>query len=189
MAAQDYNRLSDEELALRYTERNEHMAFTSLYERYAHLVMGVCMKHLKDLEQAKEATQQIFVKLLEDLKKYEITYFKSWLYKVASNHCLMILRKKDVTSSEEINEEIMEFEDEWHHKVKQDQFLTELETAVQELSKEQRVCIRHFYMQKMSYAEVARQTSYDIKTVKSAIQNGKRNLKIKLSALLEKSHE
>lgn len=185
MANQDYRKLSDEELVQRYAERNEHLAFTALYERYAHLVYGVCVKYLKDPEAAKDATQQVFMKLLEDLGKYEVTYFKSWLYKVACNHCLMILRKDDKTVDKDFDAENVEFEDGWHQKVKEEQFLNELEAAIQELSKEQRVCIRYFYLQRMSYAEVARQTSYDIKTVKSAIQNGKRNLKIKLAGLLE----
>lgn len=185
MATQDYKKLTDEELVLRYVERNEHLAFSCIYERYGHLVTGVALKYLKEMEAAKDATQQIFMKLLEDLKKYEVTYFKSWLYQVARNHCLMILRKNNPEVTAEINEESVEFEDDWHHKVKEDHFLTELENAIQDLKKEQRICIRYFYLQKMSYAEVARQTNYDLNTVKSAIQNGKRNLKIKLAGLLE----
>lgn len=185
MATQDYRKLSDEELVLRYVERNEHQAFSSLFERYSHLVYGVCVKYLKDAEAAKDETQQVFMKLFEDLKKYEITYFKSWLYQVAKNHCLMILRKNNPVVDKEITENDVEFEDNWHQKVKEEQFLNELESAIQELSKEQRVCIRYFYLQNMSYAEVARQANYDLNTVKSAIQNGKRNLKIKLAGLLE----
>lgn len=185
MATQDYRKLSDEELVQRYVERDEHLAFSSLFERYAHLVYGICIKYLKNVESAKDETQQIFTNLLEDLKKYEITYFKAWLYKVARNHCYMILRKDDPVVDKEISENDVEFEDNWHQKVKEEHFLNELEAAIQELSKEQRVCIRYFYLQKMSYAEVARMANYDLNTVKSAIQNGKRNLKIKLAGLLE----
>lgn len=185
MAGQDYKNLSDEELVARYTERGEEAAFVCLFQRYNHLVYGVCLKYLKQAENAKDASQQIFIKLLEDLKKFDISYFKSWLYSVARNHCLMILRKNNPVVDKEISENDVEFEDEWHQKVEKEHFLNELEAAIQTLSKEQRVCIRHFYLQRMSYAEVARQTNYDLKTIKSAIQNGKRNLKIKLAGLLE----
>lgn len=186
MATQDYRKISDEELVSRYSERGEHQAFAALFERYSHLVYGVCLKYLKDTEGAKDAMQQIFIKLLEDLKKFEISYFKAWLYKVARNHCLMQLRKDEQTAPvENIADNDMEFEDEWHQKIQEEHFLNELEAAIQELSKEQRICIRYFYLQKMSYAEVARQANYDLNTVKSAIQNGKRNLKIRLAALLE----
>ena len=185
MALQDYNKLADEELIQRYTERSEHLAFAALYDRYSHIVFGVCVKLLKDTQNAKDASQQIFINLLEDLKKHQVTHFKAWLYTVARNHCFMILRKVDPVVHKENAAENMEFEDEWHQKVKEEHFLTELESAIQELNKEQRICIRYFYLQKMSYAEVARQTNYDLNTVKSAIQNGKRNLKIKLAGLLE----
>ncbi|MBW7913946.1 MAG: sigma-70 family RNA polymerase sigma factor [Taibaiella sp.] len=185
MATQDYRKISDEELVSRYAERNEHQAFAALFERYSHLVYGVCLKYLNDTEGAKDATQQIFIKLLEDLKKFSITHFKAWLYKVARNYCYMLLRKEEPVVLAENLADDMEFEDEWHQKIKEEHFLNELETAIQELSKEQRICIRYFYLQKMSYAEVARQANYDLNTVKSAIQNGKRNLKIRLAGLLE----
>lgn len=185
MATQDYRKLTDEELVQQYAERNEHMAFACLYERYGHLVYGVCVKYLKDTEGAKDATQQVFIKLLEDLKKHQVTHFKAWLYKVAQNHCYMILRKHDPVVHKENMADDVEFEDEWHQKVKEEHFLNELEAAIQDLSKEQRICIRYFYLQKMSYAEIARQANYDLNTVKSAIQNGKRNLKIKLAGLLQ----
>ncbi|MBZ0098964.1 MAG: sigma-70 family RNA polymerase sigma factor, partial [Taibaiella sp.] len=94
-------------------------------------------------------------------------------------------RKDDPAVHTENIADDMEFEDEWHQKIKEEHFLNELEAAIQELSKEQRICIRYFYLQKMSYAEVARQANYDLNTVKSAIQNGKRNLKIRLAGLLE----
>lgn len=189
MASTDYRKLSDEELVHRYASRGEELAFAALFQRYSHLVYGVCLKYLKAVEPAKDATQQIFIKLLDDLKRHSIEYFKAWLYQVAKNHCLMQLRKNDPVIDKELQEEIVEFEDEWHQKVKEEKFLNQLEAAVQDLNRKQRVCIRHFYLDGMSYAEVARQTTYDIKEVKSAIQNGKRNLKIKLEGLLKKQTE
>lgn len=185
MASQDYRKLDDAELVQRYAERNEHMAYTALFERYAHLVYGVCLKYLRDTEASKDATQQIFIKLLDDLKRFDLANFRAWLHKVAQNHCMMILRKNNPVIQLEIETGDVEFEDEWHQKVKEEHFLTELEAAIQELNKEQRTCIRYFYLQRMSYAEIARQANYDLNTVKSAIQNGKRNLKIKLASLLE----
>ena len=47
------------------------------------------MKYLKNEEEAKDCVQQIFLKVITELKKYRVDYFKSWLYMVAKNHCLM----------------------------------------------------------------------------------------------------
>jgi RNA polymerase sigma-70 factor (ECF subfamily) len=54
----------------------------------------------------------------------------------------------------------------------------ELATALAELKPEQKVCIQMFYLEKKSYQLISEQIGYDIKKVKSYIQNGKRNLEL-----------
>jgi RNA polymerase sigma-70 factor (ECF subfamily) len=184
LAQGDYKKLPDEELVYRYAQRNEQQAISQLFERYGHLVYGVCLKYLKDTEAAKDAMQQIFIKLLDDLKRFHVDNFKAWLYQVSKNYCFMQLRKHNpVTNSDNISEESMEFEDGWHQKIEEEHLLTHLENAVGELNEEQKTCIELFYLQKLSYSEVANKTGYTMLQVKSAIQNGKRNLKNKLEAL------
>lgn len=180
----DYRKLCDEDVIHRYVHRNEHSAFTCLYERYAHLVLGVCFKYLNNGEAAKDATQQIFIKLLEDLKRFEIVNFKAWLLQVVRNHCLMQLRKSVpvVNNTIELGEH-MEFEEELHPVAEREQLLQLLESSLTELNQEQRTCIELFYLQKMNYAMIAEKTGYTMMQVKSHIQNGKRNLKNKLVTL------
>ncbi len=178
----DYKKLSDEELVFRYAHRQEQTAINALFERYGHLVFGVCIKYLKNEDAAKDATQQIFIKLLEDLLRFNVERFKPWLFKVAKNYCYMQLRKSvPVVSGAEGAD--MEFEEDWHHKIEQEELLDALDKAITELNEEQRTCIELFYLQRMNYAEIARQKGYTPGQVKSAIQNGRRNLKIKLEAL------
>ena len=153
-----------------------------LYERSAHLVHGVCFKYLKESEAAKDATQQIFIKLLEDLKRFEITRFKSWLMQVARNHCLMQLRQTLPVSNNTIPlPEHMEFEEELHHMPEREALLNDLEAALAGLNEAQKVCITLFYLEKMTYAAIAEKTGYSTTDVKSHIQNGRRNLKLKLT--------
>lgn len=178
----EYRKLSDEEVIHRYVHRHDAQAMNCLYERYAHLVLGVCFKYLKDGEAAKDATQQIFIKLLEDLKRFEITRFKSWLMQVTRNHCLMQLRHSLPVSNNTIAlPDNMEFEEEMHHMPEREVLLNELEAAVAGLNDAQKTCITLFYLQKMTYASIAEQTGYSIADVKSHIQNGRRNLKLKLT--------
>lgn len=181
MPLSDYRKLSDEDVIHRYVHRKEHSAFNCLYERYAHLVLGVCFKYLKDSEGAKDATQQIFIKLLEDLIRFRIEHFKPWLLQVARNHCLMILRKSlPVTNNTIELGEDMEFEEKLHPLAEREQMLQHLELALKELNEEQRICIEAFYLNKQNYTAIAQQTGYTLMQVKSHIQNGKRNLKNKL---------
>ena len=178
----DYRKLSDEELVYRYVHRQEQIAINYLFERYGHLVFGACCKYLRHSEAAKDAMQQIFIKLLDDLPKYNIARFKPWLYQVTKNYCLMQLRQSRtvVDNSFDTGKDDMEFEENLHHKIEEEAMLNRLEDAVNALNEEQKSCIRLFYLQKLTYAEVAAQTGFTIMQVKSHIQNGKRNLKIKL---------
>ena len=174
---------SDEELIHRFAHRREQGAFHCLYDRYSHLVLGVCFKYLSDREAAADATQQIFVKLLTDLQRFKIENFKPWLAQVARNHCLMQLRKANViipTDLEQAGD--METDELWHQDMNQEELLTGMEAALAELNPEQRTCIERFYLQRQTYATIAAATGYTMMQVKSHIQNGKRNLKNKILA-------
>jgi RNA polymerase sigma factor (sigma-70 family) len=140
------------------------------------------MKYLKNQEEAKDAVQQVFLKTITELHKYKVDYFKSWLYMVAKNHCLMKLRDKGKHPLE-INERIMATPDEAADEniyIEKDIELANMAAALQQLNKEQQECLTLFYLNKKSYNEIAAQTGYTLLQVKSHIQNGKRNLKIML---------
>jgi RNA polymerase sigma-70 factor (ECF subfamily) len=141
------------------------------------------MKYLKDEEKAKDITQQIFEKLLTELPRHEIRNFKSWLHSVAKNTCLMSLRSAtEKNISINYSEEFMDFEDNLHQEDKEEKEveLEKLEKAIVSLNKEQRICIELFYLKELTYDEIANETGYSIKMVKSYLQNGKRNLKIRI---------
>ena len=181
MPVSEYRKLCDEDVIYRYVHRHEQGAMSCLYERYAHLVLGVCFKYLGDAEAAQDATQQIFIKLLEDLSRFEIIHFKSWLLKVVRNHCLMLLRKSLPVRNNTISiSDDMEFETDEHPQMEREQIIESLEAAMETLSTEQRTCVELFYLKKMNYAAIAEKTGYTLMQVKSNIQNGKRNLKNKL---------
>ena len=94
-----HNSLSDSELLDRYKHKEDEEALASLYLRYSDLLYGVCLKYLQEPEDAKDAVMNIYQELREKLLRHEVQQFKSWVYVLAKNHCLMLLRaaKKQVT--------------------------------------------------------------------------------------------
>jgi RNA polymerase sigma-70 factor (ECF subfamily) len=163
-----------------------------LLERYTLLLLGVCMKYVKDENEAKDCVQQIFLKVLTEVSKYRIDYFKSWLYMVAKNHCLMRLRNNGIKGPKELKEEMLvHTEPEKEELIKNEQTYDLLEDAIAELSEEQRQCVILFYLKKNSYQQVTEKTGFNLLQVKSYIQNGKRNLKIILERNLgeKKAHQ
>lgn len=182
-----YNEYTDSELITEYKNTQNNLFVGILYKRYSHLVLGLSLKYLKDRDEAKDAVMQIFEKLMKELLRHQIEYFKSWLYTFSKNHCLMIIRSQQSKLKKEIDLQIhadsfMETESNLHHnkeKEKEQQFIV-LEKAISELNEDQRRCIELFYLKEKSYIEISEQTGYTLNEVKSFIQNGKRNLKIKL---------
>ncbi|HOZ81592.1 MAG TPA: sigma-70 family RNA polymerase sigma factor [Bacteroidia bacterium] len=181
----DKNALSDEELVLQYRQQGDKQAVGILFNRYSHLVFGVCMKYLKDTDDSKDAVLQIFEKLYADLSKHDVQKFSYWIHRVAQNFCLMQLRSRQAAKNRADNysrDEIAastEFEPENTDRVyEKETELLMLEEAIKTLNEEQRICIELFFLKEKCYNEITDLTGFDFKQVKSFIQNGKRNLRI-----------
>ena len=174
---------TDEEL-LRQFDRNGSLdTLGELYSRYMHLVDGVSLKYLGNREDARDAVMQIFEKLILDLPGQEVRNFKSWLYVLTKNFCLMQIRSKKSSSGKlegyKIEQEFMESEPEMHPLDREDQSVEDaLKDCIEQLKHEQKKCIELFYYQKLCYQEIAENLDLSEKKVKSYLQNGKRNLKI-----------
>ena len=185
-----YDHMTDSELLeLYYTDKNQEW-IGILLERYTLLLLGVCMKYLKDENEAKDCVQQIFLKVLTEVSKYRIEYFKSWLYMVAKNHCLMRLRDRGSKNVKELSEQHPASADANKDELLQNEQTYELlEESIQELSKEQSQCVILFYLKKNSYTQISEKTGYNMMQVKSYIQNGKRNLKIILDRKMKSKRQ
>jgi RNA polymerase sigma factor (sigma-70 family) len=178
--------MTDSELLELYYADKDPEWIGRLLERYTLLLLGVCMKYVKDENEAKDCVQQIFLKVLTEVSKYHIEYFKSWLYMVAKNHCLMRLRDNGKKGTKEIKEQMLvHTEPEKEELIKNEQTYDLLEDAIAELSEEQRQCVILFYLKKNSYQQITIKTGLSLLQVKSYIQNGKRNLKIILERKLK----
>jgi RNA polymerase sigma-70 factor, ECF subfamily len=156
-----------------------------LYTKYMHLVYGVCLKYLKEREEAKDGVMYIFEKLVLEIPRHKIENFRNWLHVVTKNYCLMQLRSgksKQEKFREWINDQtvFMEIVAELHPLDKEDAESANkaLEDCIEKLKVEQQQCIRQFYFESKCYNEISAHLGMDEKKVKSCLQNGKRNLKL-----------
>lgn len=171
---------SDKELVTAYQQNGDLQVLASLYQRYMELVLGVCLKYLSDTETAKDAVMQIFEELITKLRKHEVDNFKSWLYTLAKNHCLMQLRSQKNKKTVAISPDLMQSGEELHlnGELQKEAEFKKLERCLQTLSAEQQQTVSMFYLQQKCYNEIVEKTGIDWKKVRSLIQNGRRNLKI-----------
>ena len=173
--------ITDQELLDQFYADYDNNWLGILLQRYVLLLFGVCMKYLKNEEEAKDSVQQIFLKAITELHKYRVNYFSSWIYKVARNHCLMKLRDRQGRVSLAVMDDLplvipdAQAED---NLLQKEQVLQLMALSMEELNEEQKRCVTLFYLEKKSYQEIAACTGYSTMQVKSYIQNGKRNLKL-----------
>ena len=176
----------DEGLLDIYRSSGDLAVLGSLFERYMPLIYGVCLKYLKDEEAAKDAVMGIFEELIIKVKQHEVKQFRSWVYVLSRNYCLMQLRsgkKMEEVSLDEVMESVPFLHPEENNN--KEEALKALERCMEKLNDGQRQSVQLFYLEVKCYKEVADITGYSMNDVKSYIQNGKRNLKI----CLEKNRE
>jgi len=172
--------IPDSELLEAYRHSPQSQIIEILFERYCHLAFAVCMKYFKNEEDSKDAVMHLFARMPEDLRKYRVDHFSHWLYIITKNYCLKELKnRKNFSSLEDAG---LADTGSVHPDAEEDFDLTplhlqQLDRALAALSKEQMECVKLFYLEERTYKEIADQTGYSLKQVKSFIQNGKRNLR------------
>ena len=181
----------EKELLRQFSSGGDLEILGRLYSGYMHLVYGICLKYLGNREEAKDAVMQIFEKLITDIPKQKIGNFRSWLYVVVKNYCLVQIRsrkakheKYDIWAAE--NAAFMENSFELHPVDTEEKDANELlADCIERLREEQKKCIIQFYYEDKCYLEISKNLGMEVKKIKSHLQNGKRNLKL----CLEKKYE
>lgn len=178
-----FSSLSDEELILLYKKDSSKIILDIIYKRYGHFLLAIAFKYVRNREDAQDVVMNLFEQLGQKLQRHEIQNFKSWIHTTIKNECLMHLRKtKKINSKislEQLESVCSEFEQQEFNETKEN-ILIALEDSLLEIKSEQSECIRLFYLENKSYVDIAECMNLSLNNVKSAIQNGKRMLKIKL---------
>lgn len=174
---------TDEELVSLYVQQNDRRALGILFKRYAHLVLGLCLDYLKNREDARDAVMDIFEKTARKLPEQTVENFRPWLFFVSRNHCIDLLRKRLKQVAPEFSEGLfVESPDDDRPDI-EERRIELLSEALSFLKPHQRDCITLFYLKGRSYEQVAQETGYTEKKVKSYLQNGRRNLQNILTRL------
>lgn len=180
--------LSDQELMEAYRKDLNTVYIGALYKRYAGWVYGLSYRYFNNHQDAEDATTNIFCIIMDKLKENSVSYFKSWLYIVSKNYILSYIRQNKNNRHilhEDFSDFFMENLSEEHLNMESDILPDSddlLKLGIESLRETQQVCLELFYLQSKSYVQIADLTGFEVKQVKSHIQNGKRNLKIFLES-------
>ena len=148
--------ISDEELVRLYLEKQESWTFDKLYTRYSGKVYGKCISLLKNHEEAEDALQDIFTKVLLNLSKFSFkSRFSTWIYSITYNYCIDLIRrrKKNILTASE-NIENMDMEDEIGDKFLLEVKLERLKVIMEEVPTDDKTIILMKYQDGMSIKEI-----------------------------------
>ncbi|MFV0418129.1 MAG: RNA polymerase sigma factor [Dysgonomonas sp.] len=170
----------DEELLLLFKESGKAEYFHQLYECYIPLIYGLCLKYLQKPEESQDAVIDIYENLSQKMQDYEVKVFKNWLYSVVKNHCFHVLKESKREIIVNFDSQLMESDETstlFNENIDEDKE-NALNQCLEKLPEPQRLSVEKFFYENKSYAEIVDETGFHLKSVKSYIQNGKRNLKI-----------
>ena len=162
------------------------LAFEQLIHLYEKRVFALTRRMCKNPSDAEEAAQETFLAAWQGLKFFRgESSFSTWLYRLASNACVDLLRKEgrhQAAAGPSLNDEevLLEIQDEApspHALAEQAELKEQIEAGLAALPEEYREVLILREIHQQSYDEIAEILSLDLGTVKSRINRGRKRLR------------
>jgi len=186
----------DAALMLR-VKRGERAAFEELVEKYKQPVMNLVFRTVRDLTEAEDLTQHVFLQVFKSAHRYEVSAkFSTWLFTIARNLCLNELRRRSRHPADSLDEPAPDHEDQPLRQVEDAKTFTppeallhgeleeKIDAALAELPEKQRTAILLCREGELSYEDIAKVLACSLSATKSLIHRGRETLKQKLKPYL-----
>jgi len=187
----------DAALMLR-VKRGDMKAFEELAEKYKQPIVNMMYRMLRDLDEAEDLAQNVFIRVYQSAGRYEVSAkFSTWIFTIARRLCLNEIRRRgrhpaeSLESSQSENEEQAprQFEDlktfSPPEACLQGELAQKIEEALAQLPEKQRLAIVLCRQDELSYEEIARVLGCSVPATKSLIHRGRETLKEKLKPYLQ----
>ena len=170
-------------------QSGDQAAFKELFDTYHKTVFRLCSRMLRDLQEAEDAAQEVFLKVFLQIKKFRgESNISTWLYRIAVNLCLNRLRRKKYARFlsmdfllEKGRQPAEEPEKEPLGRLTLEEKKTAVWNAVDSLPKNQRVAIILNHYMDFSYDEIAETMGLSSASVRSLLFRGKKSLQKRLA--------
>lgn len=171
---------SDEELMAEYRKTSNTQLVLDLMERHRAQILLFGLKQFRNSEDVKDFTNDVFVKLSEELSKREIANFRAWLKVFLRNLFHDKVRKESVRAhylSTLVNDADRSFE----HRVIREMDRHLLYRAMEGLSGNEQKCLQLLYLEEYSYEEVGEQTGWTFNQIRGLRDRAFRKLRHELT--------
>ena len=166
----------------------DERAFRALLEKYERAVFSICLRMVRNREEAADLAQDAFIKVFASLDRYNPAYaFSSWLFKITSNLCIDYLRKRRIDTlpmDQPIDGEKGEIQRQYaapdptpDESLDRREKMARLESAIAALPDHYRIMLVLRHQEDLSYEEIADHLSIPLGTVKARIHRAREMLK------------
>lgn len=191
----DYKKLTDNEL-VKLALKGEELAYAEIMNRYKKKVETIVNRIIRQKSEIEDLVQEIFIKAFTSIDRFSSKFsFSTWLYKIATNHCIDFIRRKKI-STYSLDEEYELEDDSIQRDIPDWTNLPDLELirkqkseiiheAINSLPEHYKkvIIMRHF--EDKSYEEIARELKLPLGTVKVHIFRARELLYKKLKDKLK----
>lgn len=170
--------ITDEDLMLRIGE-GDQTAYGMLVDRHLSLNLGYATKLLGNAAEAEEVMQEAFIRVWKHANRWDPerkTRFTTWFYRVVTNLCYDVGRKRKPQEKMEILETIASDEASAENVIAVNQRSKQVKKALEELPKRQKAAIMLCYFQGLSNREAAKVMEVSLNALESYLVRGRRNL-------------
>jgi RNA polymerase sigma-70 factor (ECF subfamily) len=176
---------TDWELVQRY-RGGDRAAFAELMTRYQRPVYNAAFGVLHRAEDAKDITQDVFLKVVDRLNEYDPKFkFFSWIYRIALNESFNLKRRNNRDDPRDVETSLPASEgDNPEKQVGDEQLSQRIRSALMRMSESDRTVISLRHFSECSYETIGQILELDEKTVKSRLFEARQRLR-KLLAELE----
>ncbi|HEX5132079.1 MAG TPA: sigma-70 family RNA polymerase sigma factor [Candidatus Krumholzibacteria bacterium] len=166
----------------------DERAYRALLEKYERAVFSICLRMVRNRDEATDLAQESFIKVFASLDRYNSAYaFSSWLFKITSNLCIDYLRKRRIDTlpmDQPIDGEKGEIQRQYatadptpEERLDRNQKMERLEAAITSLPEHYRIMLILRHQEDLSYEEIADHLSVPLGTVKARIHRAREMLK------------
>ncbi|MFI1743430.1 RNA polymerase sigma factor [Thalassobellus sediminis] len=175
------NKLTDEELVDGIVKNNDTLLFEILYDRYSMLVYNKCYGFAKDEDEAKDLTQDVFLKLFVKLASFKgKSKFSTWLYSFTYNHCVNYVTRNTAKKFEKQSVDYTDLENLSDEEEDDTSFLSmkvdKLKVALELISPEEKMILLLKYQDSLSIKEIESALGIGESAVKMRIKRAKDKL-------------
>ncbi|WP_136481352.1 RNA polymerase sigma factor [Cognatitamlana onchidii] len=179
----DISKLPDKDLVNAIVTTNNTLLFEILYDRYSTLVYNKCYGFSKDEDEAKDLTQDVFLKLFVKLSSFKgKSKFSTWLYAFTYNHCVNYVTRSTAKKFEKQSVDYKDIENLSEKEEDDASFLSmrvdKLKVALELISPEEKMILLLKYQDFLSIKEIESVLGIGESAVKMRIKRAKDKLKL-----------